>query len=128
MRLTRRVRLGASHLDAVDTAVVIRSIDPGTPARDISTAERRGLFGPRITARSWGMLECRVTYAINIPKKEMARRREVFDAVNKWANAKGWMIIQNIDARRRMYVDEVILPDAGDLWNRNAERSEGAHV
>ena len=115
MILTKRVALGGQQLDELHDAIVIRSIDPGVPRENISAVDRMGGSGQRITGSHWETLDVSITYAIDIPKMQMAERRAVFDLVNTWANRKGWLTVNWLE-NRRMYVDKVILPGSGDLW------------
>ena len=115
MILTKRVALGGQQLDELHDAIVIRSIDPGVPLENISAVDRMGGSGQRITGSHWQTLDVSVTYAIDIPKRQMTERRAVFDLVNTWANRKGWLTVNWLD-NRRMYVDKTILPGSGDLW------------
>lgn len=115
MILSRRVALGGQQLDEIHEAIVIRSIDPGVTHETINAVTRMGGSGQRVTGEHWDTLEVNVTYAINVPKRQMALRREIFDAVNAWAMQKGWLTV-NWLANRRFYVDKVILPGSGDMW------------
>ena len=115
MILTKRVALGGQQLDELHDAIVIRSIDPGVPKENITAVDRMGGSGQRITGNHWETLDVSITYAIDIPKMQMAERRAVFDLVNTWANRKGWLTVNWLE-NRRMYVDKVILPGSGDLW------------
>lgn len=115
MILSKRVALGGQQLDELHEAIVIRSIDPGVPNESISAVDRMGGAGSRITGDHFSTIDVSVTYAINIPKRRMAERREVFDLVNAWANRKGWLTV-NWLGNRRLYVDKTILPGSGDLW------------
>ena len=120
MILTRRAALNGTQLDQVDESVVIRSIDPGTPRENVQSVSKMGGFGQRVTGRHWETIDVTITYAINIPKKRIADRRNVFDAVNAWALAGGWLTI-NYMAGRRLYVDSVTVPSSADLWNWTEE-------
>lgn len=120
MILSRRCALDGVQLDEIDEAIVIRSMDPGTPAENMSAVDRMGGWGQRITTEHWQALEAKVTYGINVPKRQMVRRREIFDAVNSWARKKGWLTMNNLEGRR-MWVEKVILPGSGDLWDWTAE-------
>ena len=115
MILSRRVALGGQQLDEIHEAIVIRSIDPGVTHETINAVTRMGSSGQRVTGEHWDTMEVNVTYAINVPKRQMALRREIFDAVNAWAMQKGWLTV-NWLANRRLYVDKVILPGSGDMW------------
>lgn len=122
MILSKRVRLGGVNLDEVDESIVIRGLDPGTPEEDSVTGDKMGGFGLRLVRTRYRRLEAGVTFAIDIPKREMARRREVFDAVLSWVQKRGsnWLVFEYMP-KRRMYVDQVILPNAGDVWDWTAE-------
>lgn len=119
MILSRRIALDGVELDQIDEAVVIQSIDPGTPTENVSAADRMGGWGQRITEEHQQVLEARVSYGINIPKRQLAQRRQVFDAVNAWALQKGWLTINWMEGRR-MWVEKAVLPGSGDLWDWTA--------
>ena len=115
-----RVALGGVQLDELDPSIVIRSIDPGTPQENVTTANRMGGAGLRITGEHWNTLEVTVTYAIDIPKTRLQERRRVFDLVNEWAKAGQWLTISWMKGRR-MYVDKTVYPSSGFLWDWTAE-------
>lgn len=115
MILSNRVALGGQHLDAVDSAVVIRSVDPGTPKETVNTVNRMGGSGSRVTGTHPDYLEIKVTYAIDLPKTQMAARRAVFDAVNAWAEGGGWLTVNWMEGKRA-YADYVILPSSGSMF------------
>ena len=120
MILTRRAALDGVQLDELHDAVVIRSVSAGTPKESIQAVNRMGGAGQRVTAQHWETLEAKVAFAINIPKREMAARREVFDLVKSWALKKGWLTM-NERPDKKMYVEKVVFPEAGDLWNWTEE-------
>lgn len=120
MKLSRRIALNGSQLDAVDPSVVIRSIDPGVPHESISAVSRMGGSGQRVTGQHWEYLETAVTYAINLPKEQLAERRAVFDSVNDWALQKGMLTIPFM-GEKHVAVDKVVIPDSGDLREWNGE-------
>lgn len=115
MILSKRVALGGVQLDELHDAIVIRSIDPGVTKETVSAVTRMGGFGQRMTGQHWDTLEVSVSYAIDIPKREMGLRRQIFDAVNAWALKKGWLTVNWLE-NRRFYVDKVVLPGSGDMW------------
>ena len=115
MILSRRIALNDVWLDELDEAIVIRSIDPGTPKQNVQTVNRMGGAGQRMTVRHWESIEATVTFAINLPKTSLKSRRQVFDAVVAWANNTGWLRI-NYMQDRRLHVDSVVIPSPGDLW------------
>ena len=116
MILSRRVALGGFQLDEIHERIVIQSVNPGTTDENVQTVSRMGGVGQRVTGAHWEKLEATVEFGIDLPKRDLAGRREAFEAVKKWALKKGWMT-SNEMPRRRMYVDKVILPSGGDLWN-----------
>lgn len=115
MILSKRVALGGVQLDEIHERIVIRRIDPGVPYETTDTVDRMGGVGQRVTGQHWETLEVNVTYAIDVQKREMQLRREIFDAVNAWALKKGWLTV-NWLPNRRFYVDKVVLPGSGDMW------------
>lgn len=119
MILRRRVSLAGVQLDEIHDAVVIRKVDPGTAVENITTADRMGGWGQRVTGAHTQALEASVSYAIDLPKTMLAERREIFDAVNSWATSGGWLRTNEMPGRR-MYVDRAVVPDGGDMrdWTR----------
>lgn len=116
MILSRRVALGGIQLDELDESIVIRSVDTGVPHETLSAVNRMGGAGQRMTTQHWETLDVSVRWAMDIPKTDMARRRDVFEAVTAWALKAGWLTVSYM-ADRRMYVDKVILPGSGNLWS-----------
>ena len=116
MILSRRVALGGIQLDELDESIVIRSVDTGVPHETLSAVNRMGGAGQRMTTQHWETLDVSVRWAMDIPKTDLARRREVFEAVTAWALKAGWLTVSYM-ADRRMYVDKVILPGSGNLWS-----------
>lgn len=116
MILSRRVALGGVQLDELHESIVIRSIDPGVPTETIQAANSMGGAGQRVTGAHWEYLEAAVTFAIDVSKRDRVLRREIFDRVLQWAGAKGWLTTSEL-IDRRMYVDKVIYPSGGDMWN-----------
>lgn len=119
MRLSRRVSLANVQLDELDESIVIRSVDVGVPHEDVGSADRMGGFGSRMTNQHWQSLDASVTFAINIQKNEMVRRREVFDMINAWAKPKKWLRTNQMEGRR-LYVDKIVYSGGGDMrdWLR----------
>lgn len=116
MILSKRVALGGVQLDEIHEAIVIRGIEQGVANESIYTVQRMGGWGQRMTGQHFETLDVTVSYAIDIPKTEMALRREIMDAVNSWALGKGWLTVNWME-NRQMFVDHVVIPNAGDLWN-----------
>lgn len=116
MILSKRVALGGTQLDSLHAGIVVLGVDPGTPEESISTVSRMGGFGQRVTGEHWETIDITVTYGINLPKKQMQQRKQIFDSVNTWALGKGWLTV-NWMPGKRLYVDKVILPSSGDVWD-----------
>lgn len=115
MIMSRRAALGGVYLDAQDTSIIIRGIDTGVPHESMSAVNRMGGVGQRITMQHWEYLDVNITFAIDKAKTDLSGRKTVFDKAMKWAMAKGWLTVNYISGRR-LYIDKVILPSAGDLW------------
>ena len=116
MILSRRVALGGVQLDQQDASIVIRSIDTGVPHESLDAVNRMGGAGQRLTSQHWETLDVSVRVAIDVPKKNLSKRREVFEKIVAWALRKGWLTVSYLTGRK-MYVDKVILPGSGDMWN-----------
>ena len=120
MRLSRRAALDGVYLDEAHEAIIIRGVEPGKTERKINSVARMGGIGQRITTANWNLVEAKVIFAINLKKWEMDARREAFEAACAWALKKGWLTMTG-NPGRKLYVNEIILPDSGDLWDWTAE-------
>ena len=116
MILNRRVALNGNYLDELHDGIVIRGITDGYPEETENTIARMGGVGMKVTDQHWNSLQVTVNFAILIQKIELATRQEIFDMVKTWALQKGWLTFSHKPGKR-MRVDKVILPAAGDLWN-----------
>ena len=148
MRLSRRVEFHGERLEDVHPAVVIKSVNKGSPKKNTTAADRAGGYGQRITGAQYQYLESTVTFAIDVPKNLAGTRAQVFDRVRKWACGQtgrgvpdnpwlnisfaGRQLIQGItipslngtteipadsNGQQRLYVDEVVFPEVGDLYD-----------
>jgi hypothetical protein len=115
MRLSRRVALGGVQLDEIHERIVIRGVDTGVPKETVESVNRMGGAGSRITRHHWETLEVSVTFAIDVPKSNMALRREIWEDVVSWAQTGGWLTAEGMDDRR-MWAEKAVLPGGGDLW------------
>lgn len=115
MILSKRVALGGVQLDEVNSKIIIRGINTGVPHEDLQAVNRMGGWGQRITMQHWNSLDVAVTFAIDVPKRELQLRRTIWEDVVTWALRAGWLTV-NYMPERRLYVDKVILPGSGDLW------------
>ena len=114
MILNKRAALGGAQLDEVDPYIVIRGIDPGTPSENLTSVERMGGAGSRVTGDHFGVLEIKITFGIDIPKTFPEERRRVYDAAVAWARRKGWLTVSQMPDRRA-YVDKVLFENPGDM-------------
>ena len=115
MILSRRVALNNSQLDEVHASIVIRGVDTGVPHESISTVNRMGGFGQRVTGQHYESLDVNVTFAIDIPYTDLATRRTTYESALRWANQTGWLTVSYMPSRR-LRVDKTVLPSGGDLW------------
>ena len=120
MILSKRVALGGDYLDELDDSIVIRSVDPGVAHESSGTVNRMGGWGSRLTNQHWESRDVTVSFAIDIPKTDMVRRREVFDTVIAWANRKGWLTTNQMEGKR-IWVDKTVIPGGGDMWKWTSE-------
>lgn len=116
MILSRRVALGDVQLDELHERIVIQRFDPGTTDENVQTVSRMGGAGQRVTGEHWEKLEATLEFGIDIQKRNLEERRAAFEAVKSWALKKGWLTSNEMPGRR-MFVDKVVLPSGGDLWN-----------
>ena len=139
MKLTRRVKVCGTQLDELAPEIVIQGVDLGNSKENISAVDRLGGFGQRITGAHWQTLEASVKVGINVPKINQSKRAQIWEQISNWcANKSGWLSItfdgrstlmlpgpewkgttgggSTVYQNRRMYVDKVIMPSAGDLY------------
>lgn len=116
MILSRRASLGGVQLDEVHESIVIRGTDPGVPTEDVNNTPLMGGYGQRQTGQHWNALEASVRFAIDVYKRRLAERDEIFDLVMAWAKAKRWLEFSHMPGKR-LYVDKIIYPGRGDLWD-----------
>lgn len=124
MILTRRAALGGVQLDGIHSGIIIRQTNSGASRQTTQYTSRMGDAGQRMTHQHWEDLEASVSFAIDVPKTNMALRRQIFEQVMAWASRKGWLTY-NWMPDRRLYVDQVVYPGAGDLWQWTDEFTIG---
>lgn len=120
MRLSRRIALGDVQLDEIHSSIVIRGIDTGVPKESIAAVNRMGGAGQRMTGQHWETMDVAVRFAIDVPKRQMELRREIWESVMAWALRGGWLTVGHLP-NRRLYADKAILPGSGDLWEWTEE-------
>lgn len=129
MILSRRVKLGATYMDELDSSIVIRSIEIGTPSESVSTASLAGGAGQRILSRHWDTMDVTVNFAIDLPKKSLASRRSVWESVAAWAmGGEGNWLRVNYIADKRLMVDRAEISVPGDFYNWTDEYTVTFHA
>ena len=120
MILSRRVALGGVYLDELHESIVIRSVVPGAAQKKTQSVSRMHGAGNRITAETWDPLQTEVTFGIDVPKTELALRREIYDAVTAWALRRGGLTTNEMP-NRQMYVDRIAMPAGSDMrdWTKD---------
>ena len=120
MILSRRVALGGVNLDELHESIVIRSVVPGAAQKKTQSVSRMHGAGNRITAETWDPLQTEVTFGIDVPKTELALRREIYDLVTSWALRRGWLTTNEMP-NRQMYVDRIAMPAGFDMrdWTKD---------
>lgn len=118
MILSRRVQLNGNQLDEISDRIIIQGFDPGKTKQSIQTISRMSGVGQRVTGFHDETIDATLTFAIAVPKRELAERRRIYEAALGWALQKGWLTCNFMEGRR-LQVDEVIVPGAGDLWKWN---------
>ena len=113
MQLLHRIALGGTELDSVDSKILIGSVSTGSP-RETEITGQRGGNGTRFVRKRRDSIEVSVSAGIRTDRTEMSDRETVIEKVNKWAaNLPGWLTT-NQKPGRRMRVESVTLPAAGD--------------
>ena len=121
MICAHRAALDGIQMDEIDPAIVIQRIEEAAPKETIQTAAL-AMGGSRITQKRRESLDVVVRFAIDVRKREMARREEIIEQVNRWAMRGGILRISQKPARRL----RVILAQAasvGDPWDWTANYS-----
>ena len=120
MILSRRLALNGQQLDELYERVVIRKIEFGEIGNTVSTVSRMGGVGQRITGDHYETMDIRLTFAINVTKRDLITRRRIYEDVCAWAMQAGWLTV-NFLPERRLWIDKVLIQGAGDLRDRNGE-------
>lgn len=123
MQLTRRVALNGQQLDAVDSRIVISSVEPQDGRENITAADTAAGFGQRITGRRRSTLDIIVKFRILEKGHSVAgetNRALVLEKVNAWA-AAGGVLTTNYKAGRQLNVVLAQAPGEGSLWDYTKE-------
>lgn len=122
MRLMRRVNLNGDQLDQVDDRIIITAIEESAAKLTVGSATRYGMPGQRLTSKHRDTLDVVVKFTLAIKKNDLRARSELFEAVAAWAMKGGWLST-NYKRNRRLRVECVGLPSAGDLatWETEYE-------
>lgn len=120
MILSRRIAMENEWLDELDDSIVIQSVKPGVANKTVNSVSRMSGTGHRITEERWDPMETAVTFAIDLPKRELKARQEVFDKVVTWASRKG-MIRVNSKTNKYLYVEQTTIEGGFDFWDWTKE-------
>ena len=116
MILSHRAALNGVELDSIDSRILIQGIEEAEGKDQISAVSLFGGVGQRITNQHRDTLDVTVRFSIRQKKSDMQARSDVFEKVNAWAAAGGWLTV-NYKADRRLRVICAKYPTAGDQWN-----------
>ena len=112
MILSKRVALGGDYLDELDDSIVIRSVDPGVAHESTGTVNRMGGWGSRLTNQHWESRDVTVSFAIDIPKRELT-----VSSLGVWT-AEGYRALRSLGIAG---VSNGAIVWAGDMWTRVAK-------
>lgn len=115
MILSHRVALDFVQLDSLDDRIMVKGIEEGAARETISAVPTFGAAGQRITGRHRDTLEVKVKFGINVHKKEMQARQEIFDKVCAWAMNGGLLQVGHRPGQSLRVVCAQ-LPAEGDPW------------
>lgn len=118
MQLAHRAALNGVQLDEVDPRIIIQGIEGGAGKEVVSAIATGSGDGMRVTERHREYVECGITFSILARRNQLAERTAVLEAACAWAARGGWLTV-NYKPDRRLYVDEVVMPGEGDVWNRD---------
>lgn len=121
MICAHRAALDGIQMDEIDPAIVIQRIEEAAPKETIQTAAL-AMGGSRITQKRRESLDVVVRFAIDVRKREMARREEIIEKVNAWAMRGGILTISQ-RPERRIRVILAAAANTGDPWDWTANYS-----
>lgn len=115
MILSHRAALGGVQLDSVDSLIMVKGVSTQAPRENDITAPVGG-NGLRFIRKKRESLEVQVRIGLRLFDDDMDDREELLEAVNGWAgNLPAWFTTtQKPD--RRLWVESVQQPAAGDPY------------
>jgi len=115
MILSHRAALGGVQLDQVDSLIMVKGVSTSAPKETDITAPVGG-NGLRFVRKKRESLEIQVRIGLRLFDDDMDDREELLEKVNGWAgNLPGWFTTtQKPD--RRIWVESVQQPAAGDPY------------
>lgn len=119
MILAHRVALNGVELDELDERINIKGIEEGAGKESISAAATAGGSGQRITGRHRDTMDVIVKFSMTIMPEELEARNAVLEKIKAWAAEGGYLTV-NYKPNRRLYVECVQAPGAGDLYDWTA--------
>ena len=115
MQLSHRAALGGTQLDAVDSLIMVKGVSTLAPKEREITAQTGG-SGLRFVEKTRDSLEVQVRIGLRLFDDDMDDREELLEKVNAWASALPAWFTTTQKPDRRLYVESVQLPAAGDPY------------
>ena len=115
MVLKHRAALGGTQLDSVDNRILVLGV-ASQAAKESEVTENRGGDGTRFVRVKRDSIEITVKVGIKIKRNDMAGREELMEEIVGWANRLPAWLTTDQKPDRRIWVESVRLPAAGDPW------------
>ena len=115
MQLSHRAALGGIQLDAVDSLIMVKGVSTMAPKEREITAPTGG-SGLRFVEKTRDSLEVQVRIGLRLFDDDMDEREELLEKVNAWASSLPAWFTTTQKPDRRLYVESVQLPAAGDPY------------
>ena len=113
MLLMHRVALDGTQLDSVDANIMIKGVATQQP-READVATSAGYNGQRYLRKRRESLDVTVRVGLKIFDDDMDDREELLEAISDWANKLPAWLTTTQKPNRRIRVDAVKTPAAGD--------------
>ena len=123
MICARRVALDGVEMDQANSAIVIKSVEPGDGRESFGATGTAGGSGQRVTSHHRDTMDVIVKFAIKIRNSNLAGRATALEDANAWAaraESNAWLTV-NYKTNRRARVRLVQAPGEGSLWDLSKE-------
>ena len=115
MVLKHRAAIGGMQLDSVDNRILVLGV-ASQAAKESEVTENRGGDGSRFVRVKRDSIEITVKVGIKAKRDDMAGREELMEEIVGWANNVPAWLTTDQKPDRRIWVESVRLPAAGDPW------------